>query len=222
VKYIGPIGGRYLKLFSWEEVRPIHGMTNTIMVAAAAERFNFQFKPPAPVPPDAVLKFADGAAIIDGTLIPIQKFDVYSDGFAAECATTDDAKLISDEILRWAQSSLGFREFSRPPKEIFQSQITVEFDPGIENIFKAWKRIQGIMNASVQERYGLSQNVDVYRLEWRGDAHTVVNNMLVSNFWIERKAAESHASNRWVCTGPLPTDELVGFLGVIEEIALSA
>jgi hypothetical protein len=117
-----------------------------------------------------VQKFADGAASIDGSLIPIQKLDVYSDGFAAECANTDDGKLISDEILRWAQSSLGFREFSRPPREIFQSQVTVEFDPGIENIFKTWKRIQGIMNARVQERYGFSQNVDVYRLEWRGPA----------------------------------------------------
>jgi hypothetical protein len=221
VKFIASVGARCLKIFSWEEVRPPHGITNTMMVAAATERFGFQFRPPPPVPSDAVLKFADGKTIIDGNLIPIVKFDVYSDGFASECTHTDDAKLVADEILRWAQSDLGFREFARPPKEIFQSQILVEFEPGFENLFKSWRSLQDLLNASAQKRYGFTQSVDVYRMEWRGDPHTIVNNTLVSSFWIERKAGEPHASNRWICTSPLPTDEWVELLGAIERLAVS-
>jgi hypothetical protein len=192
-----------------------------MLVLAATERFGFQFRPPHPVPSDAVLKFSDGSAIVDGAMIPINKLDVYSDGFATDCAQTNDAKLIAAEIFKWARSDLGFLDFVRPPKEVFQSQVLVEFEPGFENIFASWKRLQGILNASVQQRYNFSQDVDVFRLEWRGDAHTIVNNSLVSNFWIERKVAESHASNRWVCTSPLPTDEWVELLGIIETLALS-
>jgi hypothetical protein len=221
VKFIGPNGGRCLKLFSWEEVRPLHGITPTILVSAITERFHFQFKPALPVPPDTVVKLADGSIEINGALIPIQKFDIYTDGFAVECAQTDDAKLVSDEIVSWAQTDLGYRDFVRPPKIVYQSQVVVEFVPEFENLFKAWKIIQGILNESVQNRYGFSQDVDVYRVQWRGDAHTIVNNMLVSDFWIERKAAEPHSSNRWVCTAPLPMIDWLAMLEVIENLALS-
>jgi hypothetical protein len=221
VKFIGPNGGRCVKLFSWEEVRPLRGTTPNILVSVIVERFHFQFKPTVPVPPDTVIKFADGSTDIDGALIPIQKLDIYTDGFAVECMQTEDAKSVSDEIVKWAQTDLGYRDFVRPPKVIFQSQVIVEFAPEFENLFKAWKKLQSLLNDSVQNRYGFNQNVDVYRLQWRGDAHTVVNNTLVSDFWVERKASESHGLNRWVCTAPLPTDEWLALLESIEKLALS-
>jgi hypothetical protein len=221
VKFIGPNGGRCVKLFSWEEVRPLRGTTPNILVSVIVERFHFQFKPTVPVPPDTVINFADGSTDIDGALIPIQKLDIYTDGFAVECMQTEDAKSVSDEIVKWAQTDLGYRDFVRPPKVIFQSQVVVEFAPEFENLFKAWKKLQSLLNDSVQNRYGFNQNVDVYRLQWRGDAHTVVNNTLVSDFSVERKVSESHGLNRWVCTAPLPTDEWLALLESIEKLALS-
>jgi len=221
VKFIGPSGGRCVKLFAWEEVRPLHGITPSILVPAVAARFNFQFLPPAPVPMDAVVKFADGSIEIDGALIPIQKFDLYSDGYAVECSQTDDAKRVSDEVFNWAKTDLAYREFVRPPKIIYQSQVIVEFASGFENLFKTWKRIQSILNESVQNRYGFDQDVSAYRVQWRGDAQTIVNNVLVSDFWIERKAGEPYSSNRWLCTGPLPMIDWLALLEVIENLALT-
>jgi hypothetical protein len=219
VKLIGNNGGRCIKLFAWEEVRPPHGITASILVPAVAERFHFQFKPASPVPPDTVVKFADGSIEIDGALIPIQKLDFYTDGFATECSQTDDAKLVSDEIVKWAQTDLGYKDFIRPPKVLFQSQVIVEFKPGFEKLFSAWKKLQGILSTAVQQRYGFSQKVDLFRLQWRADAQTVVNNILVSDFWIERKLSEPHTSNRWVCTGALPTNEWIALLETIEGLA---
>ena len=123
MKLIASNVGRCVKLFSWEDVRPVHGVNTTILVAAIAERFGFQFKPPAPVAPDIVLHFGEGSVLIDKDLIAIAKLDVYSDGFAVNCANTDDALLVSDEIVRWAQSDMGYREFIRAPQIVFLSQV---------------------------------------------------------------------------------------------------
>ena len=161
-------------------------------------------------------------AVINGTLIAIQKFEIYSDGFAVDCTNTDDAKLVSDDIFRWAQTDLGYREFIRQPRLIYQSQITAEFDPQFENIFKGWRKLQNLLNASVQQRYGFNQDVNVHRLQWRGDSHTIVNNTLVSDFWIERKVAESYSSNRWHCHGVLPTNEWISLLEAIEKLAVDS
>lgn len=222
MKFIGSNGGRCTRLFSWEEIRPTHGITPSLLAAVVTERFQFQVRPPHPVPQDTLLKFADGSVVIDGTLIPFMKLDVYSDGYAVECNNTDDAKLVSDELLKWAQTDLGFRDFVRPPQVVYQSQVLVEFDPGFENIFRSWKKIQSLLNASTQERYGFSGSVDVLRLHWRGDSHTIVNNNLVSDFWIERKVTESHSSNRWICTGVLPLNDWLDLLEAIEALAISS
>jgi hypothetical protein len=221
VKFIGSTIGRCVKLFAWEEVRPLHGVNAAILTAAVAERFNFQTGPMPPIALDKVLKFSDGATVIDKAAIAINKFDVYSDGFAIECSNTDDAKLVSDELFKWAQAELGYRDFIREPKITFLSQVTVEFTPGFEKLFRQWKKLQGVINASVQKRYGFDQNVDLHRLQWRGDPHTLLNSTLVSDFWIERKASEPHANNRWHCSGPLPTDEWIALLEVIENLAVS-
>jgi hypothetical protein len=222
VRLIGSIVGRCVKLFAWEEVRPVHGVNSSILAAAIAEQFNFQIKPTPPILPDTVIKFGDGLAVINGTLIAIHKFEIYSDGFAVDCTNTDDAKLVSDEIFRWAQTDLGYREFIRQPRLIYQSQITAEFDPQFENIFKGWRKLQNLLNASVQQRYGYNQDVNVHRVQWRGDSHTIVNNTLVSDFWIERKVAEPYSSNRWHCHGVLPTNEWISLLEAIEKLAVDS
>jgi hypothetical protein len=86
--------------------------------------------------------------------------------------------------------------------------------------FKSWKKIQGLLHASTHQRYGFSQNIDVHRVHWRGDPHTIVNNTLISDFWIERKVGEPYSSNRWHCHGVLPTDEWASLLGAIEKLAV--
>lgn len=222
MKVIASNVGRCLKLFSWEEVRPTHGVNSSILAAAIAEQFNFQIKPPPPVLQDTVIKFGDGSAVINGTLIAISKLEIYSDGYAVDCTNTDDAKLVSDELFRWAQTDLGFRHFIREPKLVYLSQITAEFVAEFENIFKGWKKLQNLLNASVQHRYGFDQDVDVFRMQWRGDPFTIVNNILTSDFWIERRAGESFSANRWHCHGVLPTDEWIALLEAIERLAVDS
>jgi hypothetical protein len=220
VNFIASSIGRCIKLFSWEEIRPVHGMGPAMLAAAITERFGFQVRPTIPLPPDTKATFADGVTTVGDTVIAIQKFESYSDGFGVDCANTDDAGLVADELIKWAQTDLGFRVFSRPPKTIFLSQVVVEFSPEFENIFKSWNKLQSLMSGPVQRRYGFDQSVSVQRLQWRGDPHAIVNNALVSDFWIERKAGEPFSSNRWHCSGALPTEEWVELLGVLERLAV--
>jgi hypothetical protein len=220
VRVISSTVGRCIKLFAWDEVRPVHGITPTLLARAVTEQFNFQIRPSESTPPQDMGKFGDGSIVVDGTLIAIQKFDVHSDGYAVECTNTDDAKLVSDEIFRWAKADLGYKDFVRPPKTIYISDVTVEFSPEFENAFKGWKKLQSLLNGSVQDRYGFVQNINVHRIQWRGDSFTLVNNLLVSDFWIERRNGEPYTSNRWHCHGPLPTDEWFSVLEKIEELAI--
>jgi hypothetical protein len=220
VKLIGSTSGRCVKLFSWEEVRPVHGINSALLAAAVAEQFNFQVRPTPPIPADAVVKFGDGSVVLNGAVIAIQSLTLYSDGFSVDCANTDDAKAVSDEIFRWAQTDLGYRDFIRPPQVVYISEVTVEFAPEFENIFKGWSRLQGVLNGAAQARYGFTQDINVHRMHWCGDPHTVLNNTLVSEFRIERKVGEPFAENRWHCHGVLPTDEWLKLLEVIESMAI--
>jgi hypothetical protein len=220
VKVISSTAGRCIKLFAWDEVRPVHGITPTLLARAVTEQFNFQIKPSGPAPQD-MGKFGDGSIVVDGALIAIQKFDIHSDGYAVECTNTDDAKLVSDEIFRWAKTDIGYKDFVRQPQIIYISDVTVEFDPEFENIFRGWKKLQSLLNGSAQGRYGFDQNINMYRAQWRGDAFTIVNNLLVSDFWIERRIGEPYTSNRWHCHGPLPTSEWLSLLESIEGLAIS-
>jgi hypothetical protein len=220
VKFIASSIGRCVQLFSWEEVRPPHGISSAMLAIAIAERYGFQVRPNLPIPPDSVVRFGDGSVAINSTMIAIQKLESYSDGLAIDCSNTDDAKLVVDDLIKWAQSDLGFKEFIRPPRVTFVSQVTVEFAPEFENIFKWWKKLQTLLNASAQGRYGFTQNINIHRLQWRADPHTTVNASLVSDFWMERKIGEPHSSNRWSCTGSLPTGEWVALLEAIEGVAL--
>jgi hypothetical protein len=222
VKFIASSIGRCLKLFSWEEVRPVHGMGPAMLAAAITERFGFQVRPTIPLVPDSNARFLDGVATIGEGIIAIQKFESYTDGFGVDCANTEDASLVADELIKWAQTSLGFRDFSRPPKTIFQSQVVVEFSPEFENIFKAWDKLQLLLTGPAQTRYGFDKNINVQRIQWRGDPHTIVNNTLVSDYWIERKMGEPFSSNRWHCAGPLPTDEWIALLEGIERLAIAS
>ncbi|MGJ4924812.1 hypothetical protein ACQR1H_31175 [Bradyrhizobium sp. HKCCYLRH2015] len=220
MRLIASVIGRCLKLFSWEEIRPVHGISPAILASAIADRFQFQIKPPLPLPPDSVAKFGDGSVVIGDILIAIQRLETYSDGFSVDCSNTDDAKLVSDEIVNWAQADLGFKPFIRPPKHVFLSQVTVEFAPEFENIFRGWKRLQALLGERAKSRYEFTQDVNLLRLQWRGDPFTLANNTLLSDFWIERKAAEPFSANRWHCSGALPTSEWVELLEAMERIAV--
>jgi hypothetical protein len=221
VKFIASAIGRCVKLFSWEEIRPVHGMGPAMLAAAINERFGFNVRPTIPVPAGVNATFGDGVTAIGEAVISIQKFDTYSDGFGVDCANTDDAGAVADQMIQWAQTDLGFREFSRPPKTIFLSQVVVEFSPEFENIFKSWNKLQSFLTDTAQKRYGFDKNINVQRIQWRGDAHAIVNNTLVSDYWIERKVGEPFSSNRWHCSGPHPTADWIEMLEVIERLAIA-
>src|ERR1700754_4863116 len=192
-----------------------------MLAAALTEKFGFQVKPALPLPPDANAKFGDGFAAIGDAVLAIQKFESYRDGFGVDCANTEDAGLVADEIIKWAQIDLGFRDFIRPPKTIFLSQVLVELSPDFEKIFGPWSKLQSLLSGTSQKRYGFDAAINVQRLQWRSDSHTVVNNLLVSDYWIERKAGEPFTSNRWHCSAPLPTDDWVALLEEIERLAVA-
>lgn len=219
MKFIGANVGRCVKLFAWEEVRPVHGVSTRHLVTAICDRFKFQVKPDFPVAADTVIKFAEGSTVIEKTLIAIQKMDLYSDGYAIDCANTDDAKLVSDEVFKWAKEELGYGDFIREPKVIFLSQIVVEFDPDIGSLFGRWEKIQSLLNQAIQVRYKVDKSVEATRMQWRCDPHLVLNANLVSDFTIERKALEPYSSNRWFCSGPLPTQDLADLLASLEGLA---
>ncbi len=54
---------------------------------------------------------------------------------------TDDAVIVMEDILDWGQETIGFRPFVRDPKKIFVSQVIVEFEKPVAQIFGKWDKL---------------------------------------------------------------------------------
>jgi hypothetical protein len=218
MKFIGPVLGRCIYLFAWEEVRPPHGESFALLARSLVDRYHFLIPPDPPKREQtAPIPFREGFAVVDDQPIALSKLEIYSDGFAVDCLNTDDAGKVAEDLIKWCQSTLGYRDFFRPPQKVFGCQIVVEFEREIGEILKKFGKLQSALSGPIQERYGVNSLVGLQRIEWKCDPHTTVNASIFTDYVIERRAGEPYTSNRFFCSAPLPTSEAVSVFEMVEK-----
>jgi hypothetical protein len=223
VKFIGSEVGRFALLFPWAEIRPLHGSTIALSVAALAERYKFQFLPDLNRPWKEVegttLELREGYLDTSEARIAIMELNIYSDGMSVQCTTTEDAELVVSDMLKWAQESQGYRPFVRPPLKLFYSQVVVHFQRPLEGLFAKWGAIQKLLNESIKERSSYEPDEQLLRLAFKCDPMTSLHADLTSQFLIEKRVGELFSEQRYFCTAPVPTKEHLVVLERLEALA---
>lgn len=223
MKLIGPEVGRYILIFPWEEVRPFSGMGIPFTVHALTERYKFQFPPPLNRTwkeiEGSILEFREGIFVDEPHTAVVNELSLYSDGFAVQCRMTDDAERVAKDMIEWAQRDMDFRQFVRDPIKLHFSQVVVQFEANVERLLKDWTEIQQLLSAAVSRRHPNATPVRLQRFSFKSDPMTMVNANLTSEFVIERRANEPFGSNRFVCSGPLPTHDLLTLLSGLDHMA---
>jgi hypothetical protein len=223
MKFIGFLEGRFALQFPWEEVRPLRGSTITSTFNALMAKYNFKYPPNMERPwgeiENAVMEFREGFVFLGSEMQEVNALRIYSDGLQAQCATTDLAEKVVDELIAWGRDTLGYREFVRLPRKIYSSEIVVMFERPIEGLFAKWRALQTLLDQPIRDHYSdIAQKVDAFRVVWRCDPTTTPRANLLSEIVIERRANEPFTENRFYCSAPLPTSEFIALLEKLENL----
>ena len=223
MKLVTTDSGRAALQFVFEEIRPLRGLALSIAVAALKDRYKFEGTPNFANRPwkdveNSPIEFNEGVFRHGDSIIPILRFTLYTDAIAVDCRTTDDAELVLNDIVQWARETLGFREFQKPPTRIFASAIVVEFGKPLEGLLSRWGEFQEIFWAPIRKLYEIDEPIGMFRLAVGCDPIRVSKASIMSDVHIERRTKEPFSSNRYFCTGPLRTREMIAALEALEAL----
>jgi hypothetical protein len=222
MQIIGTESARVSYLVSWEEIRPLNGIPQTVLLPALVERYQFRF-PPEPArnwaeAQSRITEFRGGVFESAGRQIPVLGIIAYSDALAVECFQTDDAEIVMADLMQWARD-MGFRESVRPLKKLYVSRLVAKFDEDLEGLFGRWAELKALMIDPATAHYGDISPFGAFRIEFRSDANKIQNSTLLSNFIFERRNNEDYAENRYLCIAPLSSPEHKAFLEKVEALA---
>ena len=220
MKLIGTEAGRAALQFPAEEIRPLRGLALQSAMQALVKRYGFLGSPNKPWAEleNSPWEFSEGTVESKGETIPIHKFIVYTDALAVDCKITDDAELALADIMQWMRDALGFRDFQRPPKQIFATALIVEFEKPIEKFFHQWGRMHEILSAPIRELYDVKFPIHLFRIVWGCDPQQLHKANIFSDFQIERRLGELYSAGRFHCTGPVKTKQMIATLEAIEAL----
>lgn len=217
--------GRFVLLVPPEQVTPLRGLDAPDAFAAIAKRYGFQSTPNLSVPAEQLQK--DGIRFRLGK-VPgkeanrqtaiINDFVIFQDGFVVDGYTTDDAELFITDLMKWGKESLGIRDFSRPPRQVYASHLTVQLELPANKRIKQFDDITTLLTSLLMKTYRLNTVVELQGVRFDYDRLTASNLYNLVPFAIERKAGHKYEDGLFWCQAPLRTADHIQVLKTIETI----
>jgi hypothetical protein len=217
--------GRLILLVPPEQVTPLRGFYAPEAFAAIAKRYGFQSTPDLSLSPERLqkegLRFRLGkvpgkeASKLAAT---INDFVIFQDGFVVDGYATDDAEMFIADLLKWGKESLGIRAFSHPPRQVYYSQVTVQFEPSVNTLIKQFDDIATLLTSLLMKTYRLNTVVELQGVRFDYDRLIAPSLYSPVQFAIERKAGHKYEDGLFWCQAPLRTTDHIQLLKTIETI----
>lgn len=225
MKYISSALASVALYVSADDVRPVRGILTRDLIAAITSKYKFHVYPTLPpgFPPQALpaMVFQSGLCDIDGNQYPIMNLAITGAATTITAYDSDACDAILDDYVTLLDDTLKYRIKNAPQRRAYQSNVVVEFDPGLEKLISQFAVIEDILNNEVhRDEYPFK----IKRLSFGyGDPDPVV--MLAQNaaqiersdFQIERRAQEPYDRNRYFCAAPVRTGEHIQLLERIDR-----
>jgi hypothetical protein len=213
---------RMTVLFPFEEVSPIGGATNDLIVHNVAERYQFAKLPDLNVSRAELdktgLRFERGVLKTASSKVNINEFIVFSDGVVLGAQTTEDAEFFWSDISTWLRAEQGFREFTTPPALRFLSQLVVEFEIHLATFIKHFEKISSSVSKILSTIYNTDIHMDFSRIDLEFDKVGNKSSLVVPKFMIERRVQIPFERERYMCSAPMRTRDHVSVLEGIEQL----
>jgi hypothetical protein len=215
--------GRVILLFPVEEMTPLRGMRLHDLVREITNRYDFKFPPEINRPWREIegrpVEFRQGQMVRGDQRIVVNLCTIFQDGVVAECPTTDDAETFAGDLIGWARDAFGFREPFKSPTIVFRSNVVVEFDRAADSLINKWAEVSRLMESFASIHLKMQQPIRIRTIQFSSDP-TKVTGGATADFAIERRANAPYEQNRFWCSGPLKTQELIDFLEKLERTAI--
>lgn len=216
--------GRVVLVMQPDEILPFRSFYAPEAFAAIAKRYSFQSTPDLSVPLERIQK--DGLRFRVGRVpsrdgkesATVTDFIVFSDGFVVDSSNTDEAEIFLADLMKWGKEALGLRDFQRPPRQVYLSQVTVEFESSANKIIHKFDDIATLFTSLLMKTYRMNALVEVQGVRFDYDrlaASTLYN---LVQFVIERKVGHKYEDGCFWCQAPLRTTDHLHALRTLEKL----
>jgi hypothetical protein len=212
-------------LFPLEEFVPVAGANNSSIISQVAGRYGFGIVPTITTQESMArngLPFGMGQFEVNGTRFVVTDFAVYNDGISAVAERTEWAEAFLEDVTSWARQKLGFREGSSGIQKLCGSTIIVDFDKPLSRLLRGYERIAELITSRTITIMPERSPMQFARFDFEIDKTTLVGQIVLPKFALERRAGVSFAQERYFSTAPMHTVDHLAVLEEIERIAAEA
>ena len=202
--------GTLLALFPLEAFTPLGMINERDIIAAIAQRYNFGTTPnlSSYTEIEKGLAYELGFFATEWGEVTIHRLSVHNDGAVVRTSKTEYSKAVFDDLTTWLIANYGCRKIK--PQSLFLSEIVVEFEKPIANIFAKYDRIVEIILSNVNAHQEASAAAfNTLSIEFASKSPSV------PKFIIERRQDTPLDAEYFFCSAPLTTE---GHLQALEEI----
>jgi hypothetical protein len=224
MKFIASAQGAVALRYSPDDTSPPAGILMRDLVNFVGSEYNFSMKPD--VPPGLMVNptfmFQSGATAINDQKTPIHQLTLTVGATVVAAQTTDLAEMVAAQFVDKIDATFGYKIANHIRDRYYQSVIIAEFEPSLERQIAALARAQEVLQNEIKREDG---SFAFKRLAFgRGENSLIlplgrfsVDDIPKSDFLIERRAGEPLSLNRYFCSAPVKTDDLVRILGMVER-----
>jgi hypothetical protein len=209
--------GQALQFIRMDEVRPFSGLYLPDVIRIVAERYRF-----ITVPTDIAtanttgVKFGTGVISLAERQIAVTSLGIFNDGLLVETKNTEDADLVTDDLIRWAVATLGFREPQTHIPRRYGSHLVVDFDASIDRFLSNFGLFAGLIESAVKAALGTEIETHVTRFAIGADPLDGLP-AIATTFFIELRVNTPFAEKRYFSGAPLTSDAHLELLAKIEK-----
>jgi hypothetical protein len=221
MKIISYDSSRVTLLFPLEEIVPLAGINNQLLIEEIRSRYEFARSPDLGLPRAELdktgIKFENGIHKAKDEYAQIVDFSAYPDGIVINSKTTDGAESFLEDLICFLKTKHRFREFITEPKIRFISQIVVEFDSKLSKLMPKYQAISDLINTHISRIYGDITSSKIARLEIEFEGSNKGIGSPIPRFSLEQRVGTSFDVERYYCSAPIRTQDHVEVLEQIEK-----
>jgi hypothetical protein len=225
MRVITSIQGSVALKYSPDESAPEPAVLTRDVVSFIGIEYNFSVTPQ--VQPglllNPVLTFQTGELVTDAGKIPINQLTWAPQvaGLILTARDTDTAETVLAAMVSKLDEQFRFKIAKATKAKYYQSNLTVEFDPALEQQLPVLQRIQRLLEKEIPRE---DQSFAIKRLgfgnlsvERHGGIMAQIEDIQDTDFVIERRAIEPLSENRYFCIAPTTTREHERILALVER-----
>jgi hypothetical protein len=220
--------GRVTWLFPLEEFVPLAGSNNPSVIVQIAARYGFTRVPMITTQESMAkngLPFGMGHFEVNGARFAVTDFVVYNDGIVAVAEKTDWAEAFLVDVTSWVREQFGFRNISSRVRRLYASTIVVDFETPLSRILSGYEIISKLITSRtvtiMPEMPEPTQPMQFSRIDFEVDRTTMIGQLAVPKFVLERRSGVSFSQERYFSIAPMHTTDHVAVIEQIEKLAES-